>query len=183
MSWQNYPFKIFAMNVPFTERYIKNCQSSLESKLTIEYGTDLFILEWYTHFGSALPEWPYHESMPESPPALKSSLTSLSWGTRAPFCFAYAPPNFLFSTDPRVKLDPERVHWGETPFRVKDDPEICQLSADLTNNGVRLTQLWVIFRVRLTDFPEWSLAPMDPFPGQVLPGCFMVLYSSIGLGV
>ena len=42
----------------------------------------------------------------------------------------------------------KRVHWGQTPFRVKDDPEIGQLSADLTNNGVRLrlTQLWVIIR-------------------------------------
>ena len=56
---------------------------------------------------------------------------------------------------------------GQSPFRVKDDQEIGQLSAHLTNNGVRLSQLWVIFRIRLTDFrvivdPEWSLAPMDP---------------------
>ena len=34
--------------------------------------------------------------------------------------------------------------------------------------SVRLTQLWVTFRVKLTDFrvivdPEWRLAPMDPF--------------------
>ena len=75
----------------------------------------------------------------------------------------------VHSKNSRVKLDPERVHWGQTPFPVKDDPEIGQLSADLTNNWVRLTQLWVIFRPRLTDFrvivdPEWSLASMDPFP-------------------
>ena len=82
----------------------------------------------------------------------------------------------------RVKLDPERVHWGQTPFRVKDDPEIGQLSADLTNNGVRLTQLWVIFRFRLTDFrvnvdPEWSLAPMDPSRVKFDPGVFRVEFS------
>ena len=74
----------------------------------------------------------------------------------------------LHSKNTRVSMTRKRVHWGQTPFQVKDEPEIDQLSADLTNNGVRLTQLWVIFRVKLTDFwvivdPEWSLAPMDPF--------------------
>ena len=88
---------------------------------------------------------------------------------------------------PRVKLDPERVHWGQTPYRVKDDPEICQLSADLTNNGVRLTQLCVIFRVRLTDFrviadPEWSLPPMDPLRVKFDPGVFRV-YTHLSLTV
>ena len=58
----------------------------------------------------------------------------------------------------------KRVHWGQTPFLVNDDPEISQL----TNNGVSLTQLWVIFRVNLTDFrvivdPEWSLAQWTLF--------------------
>ena len=49
-------------------------------------------------------------------------------------------------------------------------------------NGVRLTQLWAIFRVKLTDFrvivhqlhPEWSLAPMDPFRVTYDPGVFRV---------
>ena len=50
------------------------------------------------------------------------------------------------------------------------------------NNGVRLTQFWVIFRVKLTDFrvivdPEWSLAPMDPFPGHADPGVFRVYFT------
>ena len=62
----------------------------------------------------------------------------------------------------------KRVHWGHTQFRVKSDPEFDQLSGDLTNNGFRLTQLWVIFRFRLTYFrvivdPERSLTLMDPF--------------------
>ena len=78
----------------------------------------------------------------------------------------------------------EKVHWGQTPFRVKDDPEIGQLSADWTNNGVRLTNLWVTFRVKLTDFrvivdPEWSLAPMDPFLRHADPGVFRVCISVI----
>ena len=72
------------------------------------------------------------------------------------------------SKNTRVSETRKRVHWGQTPFRVKDDSEIGQLSADLTNNRVRLTQLWVTFRVKLTVFrvivdPEWSLAPMDSF--------------------
>ena len=59
---------------------------------------------------------------------------------------------------------------------------LVSFSADLTNNGVRLTRLWVIFRVKLTDFwvivdPEWSLAEMDPFRVKHDPGVFRV-YSS-----
>ena len=84
----------------------------------------------------------------------------------------------LHSKNTRVSVTWKRVHWGQTPFRVKDDPEIGQLSADLTNNGVRLTQLCVTFRVKLTDFrvivdPEWSLAPMDPFRVNFWPEFFL----------
>ena len=28
------------------------------------------------------------------------------------------------------EIDPERVHWGHTPFRVNDDSEISQLDAE-----------------------------------------------------
>ena len=43
--------------------------------------------------------------------------------------------------------DPERVHWGQTPFRVNDDPEISQ------------------------PWPGMEFGPHGPFPGQVWPGC------------
>ena len=44
-------------------------------------------------------------------------------------------------------------------------------SVKLTNNGVRLTQLWVIFRVKLTDFrvivvPGMEFGPNGPFSGS-----------------
>ena len=42
---------------------------------------------------------------------------------------------------PPVSMTRKRVHWGHTQFRVRGDPEFGQLSVDLTNNGVRLTQL------------------------------------------
>ena len=68
----------------------------------------------------------------------------------------------------------KRVHWGQTPFRVKDHPEIGQLSANL-NNGVRLIQLWVTFRVKLTVggssltrngvWPQWTLSGSTSDPG------------------
>ena len=46
------------------------------------------------------------------------------------------------------------------------------------NNGVRLTQLWVTFRVKLTDFrvivdPEFEFCPNGPFPGQFLTLVFL----------
>ena len=69
----------------------------------------------------------------------------------------------------------KRVHWGHTPFRVNTDPECGQFSADLTNKGVRLTQLWVIFRVKLTDsvsmltrngvWSQWTLFRVKFDPG------------------
>ena len=83
----------------------------------------------------------------------------------------------VHSKHTRVSVTRKRVHWGQTRFRVNDDPKIGPVSADLTNNGVRLTQLWVMFRVKLTNFPvivdpEWSLAPMDPFWVKFNPGFF-----------
>ena len=79
----------------------------------------------------------------------------------------------VHSKNTRVKLDPERVHWGQTPFWIKDDPEIGQLSADLTNNGVRLTDFRVIVDL------EWS---MDPFwvkfdPGVIIHGSYLKISS------
>ena len=49
-----------------------------------------------------------------------------------------------------------RVYWGHNLFQVKSEPEFGQLSADLTYIEVRLTQLWVIFRAKLTDFQSTS---------------------------
>ena len=81
------------------------------------------------------------------------------------------------SKNTRVSVTRKGGHWNHTPFRVKSDLEFGQLYADLTNNEVRLTQFWVRFRVKLINFrviadPEWSLAPMDPFSGHAVPGCF-----------
>ena len=33
----------------------------------------------------------------------------------------------LRSKNTRVSVTGKRVHWGQTPFRVNDDPEISQL--------------------------------------------------------
>ena len=35
----------------------------------------------------------------------------------------------MHSKNTRVSVTRKRVHWGQTPFRVKDDPEISQLDA------------------------------------------------------
>ena len=89
-------------------------------------------------------------------------------------------PIFTLRT-PGSEIDPERVHWGQTPFRVNDDlenskldtecdpelgqsdPIICQVCRKLTNFGSSLTRL----------------APVDPFPGQVDPGVFRVFFFNL----
>ena len=43
----------------------------------------------------------------------------------------------LHSKNTRVSVTRKKVHWAQTPFRVNDDPEVGQLSTDVTNNGVR----------------------------------------------
>ena len=78
-----------------------------------------------------------------------------------------------------VKSDPERVHWGQTQFRVNDDPLIDQLTAEydpelgqsdhiICQVCRKLTKFWVTFD------PELGPTPMDPFPGHIDPGVFGV---------
>ena len=66
-------------------------------------------------------------------------------------------------------------HWGRAPFRVGDDPEIGQLDAKYDPELGQSDPLVCQVCRKLTDFrvvvdPEWSLAPMDPFPGHADPG-------------
>ena len=73
----------------------------------------------------------------------------------------------------------KRVHFDITQFQLKSDPESGQLSGDLTNIGVRLTQIWVIFRAKFAISgssltPELSMTPMDPFRVTFDPGVFRV---------
>ena len=80
---------------------------------------------------------------------------------------------------PGSEFDPERVHWGQTPFRVNDDLEISQLDAECDPELGQSDPIICQVCRKLTDFrvifePEWSLAPMDPFPGHADPGVFRV---------
>ena len=66
----------------------------------------------------------------------------------------------------------ERVHWGQTPFRVNDDPEISRLDAEYDRELDQSDP--IIFQVcrqltkpRVTFDPELSMTPMDPLPGHV----------------
>ena len=58
---------------------------------------------------------------------------------------------------PGPERDPEKgpgiAIGGHTHFRVKTDLEFGKLSLDLTNNGVKLTQLWLIFSNQVDRFP------------------------------
>ena len=80
---------------------------------------------------------------------------------------------------PGSEIDPERVHWGQTPFRVNADPEIRQLDAEchpeLSQSDPIICQVCrKLTNSRVIFDPEWSLAPMDPFPGHANPGVFRV---------
>ena len=94
-------------------------------------------------------------------------------------CSFVSFPRFYTLKTPGSEIDPEKVHWGQTPFRVNDDPEISQLDAECASEPGqsdpiicqvcrKLTKFRVIFDL------EWSLAPMDPFPGHADPGVFRV---------
>ena len=59
-----------------------------------------------------------------------------------------------------VKLDPERVHWGQTPFRVNDDPDISQLDAEYDPELYR--SIWPYYLS--------SLQKAEQIPGHFWPG-------------
>ena len=80
---------------------------------------------------------------------------------------------------PGSEIDPERVHWGETPFWVNDDPEISQLDAERDPEMGQYDPIICQVCRKLTNFrvifePGWSLALMDPFPGHADPSVFRV---------
>ena len=80
---------------------------------------------------------------------------------------------------PGSEIDPERVHWGQTPFRVNNDSEISQLDAECDPELGQYDPIICQVCRKLTNFrvifdPEWSLAPTDPFPGHADPGVFRV---------
>ena len=75
------------------------------------------------------------------------------------------------------QCDPEKGPLGHTPFRVNSDPECGQLYPDLTNKEGQIDPALGHIPSQVDWFPDqcWlgmELAPMDPFPGQVWPGCF-----------
>ena len=89
----------------------------------------------------------------------------------------------IYSKNTRVKLDLERVHWGQTPFRVNDDLEIGQPDAEYDPELGQSAHIICQVCGKLTDLrvildPEWSLAPMDPFRVKFDPGVFRV-YSTV----
>ena len=78
-----------------------------------------------------------------------------------------------------VKTWPGKGPWGQTPFQVNDDPEISQLDEEYDPELDQSDPIVCQVCRKLTDFwvivdPEWSLAPMDPFPGHADPGVFKV---------
>ena len=73
----------------------------------------------------------------------------------------------VHSKNTRVSLTRIRVHWGQTPFRVHDDPEISQLDAEYDPElGQSDHIICPADRIPGRFCPEWSLAPMDPFSGS-----------------
>ena len=85
----------------------------------------------------------------------------------------------VHSKNTGVKFDPERDNWDQTPFRVNDGPKISQLDAEYDTELDQSDPIICQVYRNLTNFrvivdPEWSLAPMDPFPGHADLGAFTV---------
>ena len=77
---------------------------------------------------------------------------------------------FLHSKNTRVRNWPGEI----SQLDAECDPELGQPDPIISQVCRKLTNFRVIFD------PEWSLAPMDPFPGHADPGIFRV-YLSINL--
>ena len=82
------------------------------------------------------------------------------------------------SKNTRVSVTRKRVHWGQTPFRVHDDPEISQLDTECDPEIGQSDPIICPVCRKLTNFrvifdPEWSLAPMDLFRVTQLTRVFL----------
>ena len=65
----------------------------------------------------------------------------------------------------------KRVHWGQTPFRVNNDPEISQLDSEydpeLGKSDPFICQVCrKLTTFRVTVDPERSMTPNGPFSGS-----------------
>ena len=90
------------------------------------------------------------------------------------------------SKNTRVIFNPERVHWGQTPFRVNDDPEISQPDAEYDPELGQYDPIICHSSLRKADrFPghPWhgmAFGPnMDPFRVGFDSGVFIEWTSSI----
>ena len=70
----------------------------------------------------------------------------------------------------RVKLEPERVHWGQTPFRVNDDPEISQPDAKYDTELGQSDPIICQIYGKLTDLDRSSLTRNGVWPQWILSG-------------
>ena len=90
------------------------------------------------------------------------------------FIISYPKSGNLHSKNTRVSRDPEKGSLGPNSIPGQRWPEIRSnwqmIGSDWPSSGSYFTSSWLIFRVNVD--PEWSLAPMDPFPGHADPGCF-----------
>ena len=86
-----------------------------------------------------------------------------------------AATRYPHSKNTRVNRDPERFHWGQTQFRVSDDPEISQLEYDpelgqsylsICHVYRKLTKVWNHGWWWVTFDPEWGPDPDGPFSGS-----------------
>ena len=84
----------------------------------------------------------------------------------------------MHSKNTRIELDQERVHWGQTPFRVNDGPEISQPGAEYDRELGQSDPIICEVCGKLTDFrvidPEWGLSPMAHVRVKCDPGVFRV---------
>ena len=80
----------------------------------------------------------------------------------------------VHSKNTRVSVTRKRVHWGQTPFRVKDDPEISQLDAkydpDLGQSDPIICQFDWFPGHR---WPGMEFGPNGPFSGLRLTRVFL----------
>ena len=95
------------------------------------------------------------------------------------FSLVFVTPTLLLNSytlkTPGSEIDPERVHWGQTPCRVKDDPEISQLDAECDPELDQSDPISCQVCRKLTNFRvifDSEFGPNGPFSGSRWPGCF-----------
>ena len=160
------------------------CEHKIGQQIRTQFLSNLAITRWrYSNIAEWMGELP-----PPPPPMAPRLPFSVLQKYLPKSCNILVPCNILFnvniklrSKNTRVSMTRKRVCWGQTPFRVNDDPEISQLDAkydpELGQSDPIILSIWLISGSPLTRNGVWPQRILFRVTGD--PGVFRDTFNDL----